>query len=145
MQRCILVVALFALISCKKSDGNNALPILLNLEIVDSIKLEEKDFFLNGQFHVQIIGDSLLGVSSVKSPSVAFYHVNGKQRKRIASGDYPVGSFLPSYFDASEYPIVYLLDKRSQSILKFNVEKQELLEKIKLQFPEDKEIKIMGS
>jgi len=145
MQRCILVVALFALISCKKSDGNNALPILLNLEIVDSIKLEEKDYFLNGQFHVKIIGDSLLGVSSVKSPSVAFYHVNGKQRKRIASGDYPVGSFLPSYFDASEYPIVYLLDKRSQSILKFNVEKQELLEKIKLQFPDDKEIKIMGS
>jgi len=112
---------------------------------VDSIKLEEKDYFLNGQFHVKIIGDSLLGVSSVKSPSVAFYHVNGKQRKRIASGDYPVGSFLPSYFDASEYPIVYLLDKRSQSILKFNVEKQELLEKIKLQFPDDKEIKIMGS
>jgi len=50
---------------------------------VDSIKLEEKDYFLNGQFHVKIIGDSLLGVSSVKSPSVAFYHVNGKQRKRM--------------------------------------------------------------
>jgi len=145
MQPCILVVAFFILISCGKSVEKNALPFLLDLVIVDSIKVVESNYFLNGQFHVQLIGDSLLGVSSVKSPSVGFYHLTGIQRNRIASGDYPIGSFLPSYFDASEYPVVYLLDKKSESILKFNVEDQKLLQKIKLVLPFDKEIKIMGS
>jgi hypothetical protein len=145
IQRCILVVAFFSLFSCKKAIDRSALPLLIDLGVFDSVLVEEKDFFLNGQFHVQLIGDSLIAVTSYKSPSVGFYHVSGKQRKRITSGDYPIGSFLPSYFDATEYPIVYILDKRSESILAFNVEKQEFIKKIKLHLPEGKEVKILGS
>ena len=141
----ILVVAFFMLISCKKSTGENALPLLLNLDFIDSIKVNENKFFLNSLFQVQLIGDSLIGVASYRSPGVGFYHISGKQRKRIASGDYPIGSFLPSYFDASEYPIVYILDKRSESVLVFHVEDQELIKKIKLDLPDGKEIKIMES
>lgn len=123
----------------------NALPHLLNLAIVDSVKVNESNFFLNSLFQVQLIGDSLLGVASYRSPGVGFYHISGAQRKRIASGDYPIGYFLPSYFDASEYPIVYILDKKSESVLVFQVEKQELIKKIKLDLPDGKEIKIMES
>ncbi|MDR7129915.1 hypothetical protein J2X69_002261 [Algoriphagus sp. 4150] len=140
-----MVLGSFVSISCKRSTEGNALPSLVQLTVVDSTLINESDFFMNGQFHVQLIGDSLIGVSSYKSPSVGFYHISGKQRKRIASGDYPIGSFLPSYFDAPEYPIVYILDKKSESILVFNVEKQEFLEKIKLDLPEGKEIRILGS
>jgi hypothetical protein len=145
IQRCILVVALFSLISCKKSLDKNALPLLIDLIVFDSVLVEEKDFFMNGQFQVQLIGDSLIGITSYKSPSVGFYSISGSQRKRIASGDYPIGSFLPSYFDASEYPIVFILDKRSESILVFNVEKQDFINKIRLDLPEGKEVKILGS
>ncbi|WP_439488902.1 hypothetical protein [Algoriphagus sp.] len=145
LQRCLLVVAFFVLVSCKRSTEGNALPLLIELDIVDSVLVEEKDFFINGQFHVQLVGDSLIAVTSYKSPSVAFYHISGKQRKRIASGDYPIGSFLPSYFDASKYPIVYILDKKSESVLAFNVENQQFIKKIKLDLPEGKEIRILGS
>ncbi len=121
------------------------MPILVDLIVVDSILVEEPDYFTNGQFQVALLGDSLIGVSSYKSPSVAFYHISGKQRKRIASGDYPIGSFSPSYFDASEYPVVYILDGKSESVLSFEVEKQEFLEKIKLVLPYGKKIKMLGS
>jgi hypothetical protein len=145
IQRCILVVVFLTLISCKKTDDKEALPILVDLVIIDSVLVEEPDFFMNGQVQVELIGDSLVGVSSYKSPSVGFYHISGKQRKRIASGDYPIGSFSPSYFDASEYPIVYILDGKSESVLCFEVEKQELMAKIKLDLPEGKKISLLGA
>ena len=145
IQRCVWAVAFLSLISCRKSVEGNALPSLVDLYMVDSVLVEESNFFMNGQLHVQLVGDSLIGVSSYKSPSVGFYDLSGKQRKRIASGDYPIGSFLPSYFDASEYPVIYILDKRSESVLIFNVEEQELLSKIKLDLPEGKGVKILGS
>lgn len=100
---------------------------------------------MNGQSKVQLVGDSLIGVSSYKSPSVGFYHITGDQRKRIASGDYPIGSFSPSNYDASEYPIVFILDSKSESVLIFDVEKQELIEKIKLKLPEGKTISFLGA
>ncbi|MDX5477131.1 MAG: hypothetical protein LPJ98_01640 [Cyclobacteriaceae bacterium] len=138
-------MAFLIFISCKELNEKNALPSLVELTVVDSVLIKENNFFLNGQFHVHLVGDSLIGVSSYKSPSVGFYHISGNQRKRIASGDYPVGSFLPSYFDASEYPIVYVLDKRSESVLIFDVDEQKLIKKIKLELPFGKEIKIIGS
>lgn len=48
-------------------------------------------------------------------------------------------------FDVSEYPIVYIVDKKSESVLVFNAEKQEFLRKIRLQLPEDKAIRFMGA
>jgi hypothetical protein len=145
IQRCIVVLAVLSLISCKKSFDRNALPFLLDLAIIDSVLVVESDFYLNGLHQVEMVGDSLIGVSSYKSPSVGFFHVSGKQHKRIASGDYPIGSFSPSYFDASDYPVVYILDSKSESILVFDVNKQEFLKKIKLDLPENKKIRFLGS
>lgn len=145
IQSCILVVAFFSLVSCKKAVDKNALPLLIKMDFVDSLLVEETNFYMNGQFNVELIGDSLIGITSYKSPSLGFYHIYGKQRKRIASGDFPVGAFLPSYFDASEYPVVYILDKKSESVLVFNVENQEFIKKIKLVLPEGKEIKTLSS
>lgn len=141
----VLILAFFSLISCKAVNEENVSSFLVDLVVFDSIRLEEKDYFLNGQFHVRLIQDSILGVSSIKSPSVGFFSTSGKQLKRIASGDYPIGSFLPSNFDASFYPLVYILDMKSGSILEFNAEEQIFLKKIKINFPEGKELKYVGS
>ena len=113
--------------------------------MLDSLKIKETEYFLNGQKEVKMVGDSLIAVSSIKSPSVGFYHISGKQRKRIASGDFPIGPFLPSNFDATHYPIIYILDKKSESILIFNVDTQEFIKKIRLEYPEGKEVKFVGS
>ncbi len=133
------------MISCAEVNKKNAFPDLVNLVVTDSILLDEKDYFLNGQFHVRLIQDSILGISSIKSPSIGFFSTSGRQLKRIASGDYPIGSFLPSNFDASLYPLVYLLDMKSGSILEFNVEEQIFIKKIKINFPVGKELKYVGS
>lgn len=143
--RIILAVSLLSLVSCKRRIDNNDLPTLVDLVIIDSILVEEDNFFMNGQYSVKLVGDSLFAVASYKSPSVGFYHVSGAQRKRIASGDYPIGSFMPSCFDASEYPIVYILDQKSESVLIFDAEKQEFLKKVKLEMPDGKELKPLGS
>lgn len=144
-QRYLRAVVFLSIVSCNQHVDKDSLPHLVDLIVIDSVLVEEPDFFMNGQFQVKLIGDSLIGVSSYKSPSVGFYHISGKQRKRIASGDYPIGAFSPSYFDASEYPIVYILDGKSESILCFEVEKQEFLEKIKLDLPDGKKVKLLGA
>jgi hypothetical protein len=143
--RYFVFLAFFSILACQTKVEKNAIPELIKVEIVDSILVQETDFFLNGQMHVSLVGDSLISVSSIKSPSVAFYHISGKQGKRIASGDYPIGSFLPSNFDASNYPIIYILDKRSESVLVFNVLTQKFIKKIRLSLPEGKEAKFVGS
>ncbi|EPA00288.1 hypothetical protein A33Q_0159 [Indibacter alkaliphilus LW1] len=145
IQRCLWVVVFLSIISCNQPIDKDTLPNLVDLTVIDSVLVEEPDFFMNGQFQVKLIGDSIIGVSSYKSPSVGFYHISGTQRKRIASGDYPIGAFSPSYFDASEYPVVYILDGKSESVLSFDVEKQEFLEKIKLSLPDGKKIKLLGA
>jgi hypothetical protein len=143
--RSIFTIAFFSLLACKAKVEKDAIPELLGLEIIDSILIQETEYFINGQKEVIMLGDSLIAVSSIKSPSVGFFEIYGKQRKRIASGDYPIGSFMPSNFDATYYPIVYLLDKKSESVLVFNVITQEFIKKIRLKFPEGKEAKFVGS
>lgn len=143
--RYIYIIAFFSLLACQAKVEKDAIPELVELEIIDSILIKETDYFLNGQKEVNMIGDSLIAVSSIKSPSVGFYEISGKQRKRIASGDFPIGSFQPSNFDATHYPIIYILDKKSESVLVFNVVTQEFIEKIRLNLPEGKEAKFVGS
>lgn len=145
LRKIILAVSFLSCLSCNEDNGKNVLPELVELVIVDSILVEEENFFMNGQYQVKMVGDSLLAVSSYKSPSVGFYDILGSQRKNIASGDYPIGTFLPSYFDVSDYPIVYILDQKSESVLIFEAEKQEFLKKVRLDIPIGKEIKSLGS
>ena len=143
--RIIFAVSFLSCLSCSGDIDKNDLPELVDLLILDSILVEEDKFFMNGQYQVKMVGDSLIAVSSYKSPSVGFYHISGSQRKNIVSGDYPIGTFSPSYFDASYYPTVYILDQKSESILIFEAERQEFLKKVKLEIPKGKEIKPLGS
>ncbi|MEP0712373.1 MAG: hypothetical protein ABJJ26_00790 [Algoriphagus sp.] len=118
---------------------------MLDLVVVDSILVQEQEFFINSQYLVNLVGDSLLAITSIRSPSVSFIRSNGEEVGQIASKDYPMAPFIPSSFDASEYPILYILDKRSESILTFNVEKKQFLNKLKLNLPDNKRPKIAGA
>ena len=44
-----------------------------------------------------------------------------------------------------EYPIVYILDQKSESVLVFDVEQQEFIQKIRLNLPDDKTIRTVGA
>jgi hypothetical protein len=144
-QYCLFGAFFFAFWSCQSSVKKDALPTLLELVIVDSTLVKEKLFFMNVTAKVELIGDSLLAVSSNRTPAVGIIRKNGEQVGNIASGDFPIGSFMPSSYDVSEYPIVYIIDKRSQSVLVFNVATQEFIKKIRLNLPEDKIIRTIGA
>ena len=145
INRFITILAFFSLVACTSPSEKDAFPDLMELVIVDSILVQEKNYFLNGQMEVQIVGDSLLAISAFKTPALGFTTTAGAQRKRIASGDYPIGYFLPSGFDATRYPIVYVIDNKSGSVFEFNVEEQTLVKKIKLDLPDGKKVKFAGS
>lgn len=145
-QRCLILMAFFsALVACNTQKEESAIPDFWELSIVDSILVKEDHFFLNSQAEVKLIGDSLLAISSYRSPMVAIMALDGQQVVKIAPGDFPIGTFSPASFDVSEYPVVYILDKKSESVLVFNVANFELKEKIKLQLPEDKTIRFLGA
>ncbi len=145
-QRClILIVSFSAFVACTAGKENEAIPDFWEIAVIDSVLVVEDRYFLNSQAEVKLIGDSLLAVSSYRSPMVAIMTTGGEQVTKIASGDFPIGSFSPASFDVSAYPIVYILDKRSESVLVFNAETQEFVEKIRLQLPEDKVIRFLGA
>lgn len=145
-QRCLILMAFFsALVACNTQKEESAIPDIWKLSIVDSILVKEDQFFLNSQAEVKLIGDSLLAISSYRSPMVAIMTLDGQQVVKIASGDFPIGTFSPASFDVSEYPVVHILDKKSESVLLFNVANFELKGKIKLQLPEDKTIRFLGA
>lgn len=145
IQRCIWILALFSFLACNKPIENNAIPDLFELIVVDSTLIIEKDFFLNGQMEVKLVGDSLIAVSSFKSMAIAFYGMDGTEYGYIAAKDFPEAPFSPSSFDISEFPSLYILEHRRGSILKFDVQSKSYVETIKLNLPEGKAPKMAMS
>ncbi|MHA7129686.1 hypothetical protein [Algoriphagus namhaensis] len=144
-QHLLLGAFFFAMWACKPSAEENALPELLELHVIDSTFTGRELFFMNVTDQVQLIGDSLIAVSSVRTPSVGIIRINGQQVGNIASGDFPIGAFSPASFDVSDYPIIYILDKKSESVLEFDINEQKFIQKIKLNLPDDKTIRIAGA
>ncbi|MBN7814847.1 hypothetical protein [Algoriphagus pacificus] len=143
--RYLFSIAFFSLIACTASEEKSAYPNQVDLVIVDSLMVEENSFFTNSLHHVKMIGDSLIAISSIRTPAISIIQISGKQIAQIASKDFPIAPFLPSSFDVSEYPKLYILDKRSESILIFDAQRQQFLDKVKLNIPSDKRIKLAGS
>jgi hypothetical protein len=137
-------MAFFSIFACQNKVEKDAIPELIELLVLDSTLIFESDYFINGQNLVRLVGDSLLAISSLKTPSVNFLKIDGEQVGQIASKEFPMAPFRPSSFDVSEYPIVYILDKKSESVLEFNVEIKQFIKKIKLSLPENKRPKMAG-
>jgi hypothetical protein len=137
------ILCLFIAISaCKKPEVQKELPELVNLLIIDSLKVNENGFFLNGQGQIKMVGDSIIAVSSIRKPAVGFINLNnGNQIAQISASDFPEAPFFPSSFDVSYYPLLYIADRYTNSIIEFNVIERKFIKKVKLQVPNEKVIK----
>jgi hypothetical protein len=138
----LISVFLAVAISCNPKHVSSELPQLIDLVISDSIRVHENDFFLNGQGQIKIVGDSLIAVSSIKNSAIGFINIrNGKQIAQISASDFPEAPFFPSSFDIADFPILYVADRFSNSIYKFDALEKRFLLRIKPQLPTDKVVK----
>ncbi len=139
----VFYICLAGLLACNPARQEEGQAILLEFDMIDSIRVDEDKFFLNGQGQVKPIGDSLVGVSSIRRPAIGFFDLrSGKQIAQISASDFPEAPFFPSSFDVSEYPKLYVADRYTGSILAFDVEKKEFIRKTKLELPDEKVVKI---
>lgn len=143
MKVLVLAFSLLLVISaCKTPERDSVLPRLYSLSILDSLQVNENGFFINGQGQVKMVGDSLIAVSSVRKPAIALIDLkSGNQIAQITASDFPEAPFFASSFDVSDFPILYIADRNTNSIFEFNALKGEFLKKTKLQVPTEKVIK----
>jgi hypothetical protein len=124
IQRCIVCLGVsLILFGCKNpSDSDTPSPTLVEMVVVDSSIVKEKNYFLNGQLESKLIQDSIIVVSSIKSPGISSFHINGDELGQITAKNHPEAPFIPSSFDLTDYPIIYILDRKRGVIQKFDLE-----------------------
>jgi hypothetical protein len=139
----LALICIISINACNSIENENGTPELLELVIVDSIQVNENNFYLNGQGQIKMIGDSIIAVSSIKKPAIGFVNLKtGNQFAQISASDFPEAPFFPSSFDIVDFPILYIADRYSNSIYEFNVLEGKFIRRIKLQIPNTKVIKI---
>ncbi len=140
---CLVLACAVSLLGCKPADRESGQAGLLAMSMIDSVRVDENGFYLNGQGQIKTIGDSIIGVSSIRKPAIGFFDLrSGEQLAQISSSDFPEAPFFPSSFDVRDYPILYVADRYTGSILEFEVQKSRFVRKTKLQLPDDKVVKI---
>jgi len=140
----LLIFPLFNFCSSKIEQKNE--PSLMDLVWVDSLQINENNNFFSGSLDVQLIGDSLMAVSSFKTPGIWYLDVNnGNINYRIADGDVMDISIYPSAFNSFSFPYLYILDPRQNAVFKFDVKTKSLLGKVELKFPNEKMIRSVES
>ncbi|MEP1085960.1 hypothetical protein [Algoriphagus sp.] len=145
MQRCFLII-LVSFFSCGQKENIESEFELLELIIVDSIRVNDDNNYLTGVSQVKLIGDTLIAISSHKIPSLGIVNIQtGELLFKLSEKDLMDISFLPAGFSTLDYPIIKILDKRSNSILIFDIELSSYLGKITLDIPEGKMIRHIQS
>lgn len=147
IQRCIFTILVIIFVGCQKNKKSILpLPEMAELIFVDSLEIQEENQFFSKPSNVNLIGDSLIAISSYLTPGIWFIELNsGKIKYRIVDGEIVDTPIFPSAFDTSEFPFVYVLNSRLQKIQKFNAVKGELVDNITLTFPNGKIIRTIKS
>jgi hypothetical protein len=70
-----LIIGMF---SCNPRNEIHEYPKLIDIEWIDSLEVIEKNEFFNGSSDVQLIGDSLLAISSFLTPGVWFIELDSR-------------------------------------------------------------------
>lgn len=137
---------IIGMLSCNSKNEIYESPILIDLEWIDSLEVIEKNEFFSGSSDVQLIGDSLIAISSFLTPGVWFIEINsGEIKHRIADRDIMDIQLFPAGIHSFNFPILEILDPRQSSILVFDVVQKSLLQKVKLNLPSNKMIKTVDS
>lgn len=146
IHRCILLISISWIYSCTPNNKSESYPEMIQVSFVDSLQLIEENNFFSKASQVELIGDSLIAVSSYLTPGIWF--VNAK----TGTIDFSIEnkgildiSVFPSAFDISKFPLISILHPKLKSILIFDVVKQELKEKIQLQMPDNKTVRTVES
>ncbi|WP_144606983.1 hypothetical protein [Algoriphagus algorifonticola] len=141
-----LGVSLLFMISCKDSKTEVRSFAKIDLEWIDSTSIAENNDFFNGASDVQIIGDSLLAVSSFLTPGVWIMDIsNGAIKYRVSDRDIFDIPLYPAAFLVEDFPELHILDPKQKSIFIFHVIDQTLVKKIPLSIPENKMIRTVDS
>lgn len=110
---------------------------------MDSVQIKEGEYFLGANATVKMIGDSLIAVSSHRNSAIGLFNIHsGNQISQISSSDFAEARFFPSSFAVEDFPILYIADRFTNSVLKFDFLEKKFLEKTKLNLPENKVIKL---
>lgn len=73
-----LIIGIF---SCNPKNENHEYPMLIDIEWIDSLEVIEINEFFSGSSDVQLIGDSLVAISSFLTPGVWFIEINSGEIK----------------------------------------------------------------
>lgn len=138
-----LIIGMF---SCNPRNEIHEYPKLIDIEWIDSLEVIEKNEFFNGSSDVQLIGDSLLAISSFLTPGVWFIELDsGEIKHRIADRDIMNIPLFPAGIHSFKFPILQILDPRQNTIFVFDVFQKSLIQKIKLSLPPNKMVKTVDS
>ncbi|KPQ20156.1 MAG: hypothetical protein HLUCCX10_00130 [Algoriphagus marincola HL-49] len=141
-----LSIAILFMISCKNDQTENSVFEKIELEWIDSISVAENNDFFNGASDAQLIGDSLLAVSSFLTPGVWFLDAsNGEIKYRVSDCDIVDIPLYPAGFLIQDFPELHILDPKQKSIFVFHVIDQTLVRKFLLSIPENKMIRTVDS
>lgn len=147
IRRCILLFAsIFWVASCIQKKKAESMPGIAQLSFIDSVKVIEGNQFFARASQTELIGDSLIAVSSFLTPGIWFIDTRtGEIQHRIVDKEILEISVFPAAFDASKFPFVSILHPKLRSILTFNAVNQTFENKVDLQLPKGKMIRTVES
>ncbi|UZD21953.1 hypothetical protein PBT90_00585 [Algoriphagus halophytocola] len=146
MQRCYFTLFFVLIFSCGQREISDENQKFLDLIKIDSLQINDLEYKLMGVSQIQLIGDSLVAVSSHRKSSIAIINIqSGEIVSAISDGEILDINFIPAAFSILEYPIIKILDSRSNSILVFDILKKEFRSKINLEIPSSKMIRYIQS
>jgi hypothetical protein len=120
MKNQIVTFLFLAIISigCNSKGDIDPIPIL-ELDLLDSIVIQNESGLLTKPHFVEIIQDSILVCASFMSGGIWIYNVKtGKELGVILSGNEMGQKFFPSSISIKKFPVIEILDGLKGSILK---------------------------
>lgn len=143
----LCIICLVSIWACGSKIENNLYPQAYSIEIVDSIKIIEKNGFLSRPSNSTLINDTLIGVESFQSKGIWILNLKtGMEISSIISNQEKGIQFRPTKVFWKDFPLVYVLDGMTKKIHVFNLdsgisEGQKHLSSISLSTPDHIAIK----
>lgn len=120
-QLCFLSL-LFNLWACGDKTVPNQFPQALELILIDSVEIIEKNGFFSKPSNASLINDTLIAMESFHSRGIWVFDLkNGEEVISVTSGQEKGINMMPTKVYWSEYPMVYVLDGAAKKVHQFNL------------------------
>lgn len=119
----LCIICLVSIWACGGEIENDFYPQAYSIEIVDSIKITEKNGFLSKPSNSTLINDSLIGVESFQSKGVWILNrKTGEEISSVISNQEKGIQFRPTKVFWKDFPLIYVLDGMTKKIHLFNLD-----------------------